>query len=343
MNMLTVNGASGKSSVLLDSSLEKVDQLSDGRRMVILTDENVFRYHGANFPLASEVIVVPAGEQSKNLDHVARLYERLIDAELDRTSLIVGIGGGVVTDLAGFVASTFLRGISFGFVATTVLAQVDAAIGGKNGVNIKGYKNLVGVIRQPEFVINDTAVLRTLSKDQLINGMSEVIKSGLIADAPLFDLLEDHSSEMISIERSHIGEAISRAAQVKVDIVNRDEFESGERRLLNLGHTFGHAVEKIAKIPHGYAVAIGMVVAANISVAKGMLSKSDGDRIERVISSFGLPVKIDINIDDAMDAMKKDKKRESESINFVLLDDIGSAKVVPIEFGELREVIDDLR
>jgi 3-dehydroquinate synthase len=343
MNQLQVQGHSGHSTIYIDSAISELKNLRRGRRMFIITDENVYRYHSTLFPDADEIIVVPAGESSKNLEDVSRLYERLIDADIDRNTLIIGIGGGMVTDLAGFVAATLLRGVACGFVATTVLAQVDAAIGGKNGVNIKGYKNLVGTIRQPEFVINDTAMLRTLNDDQFINGLSEVIKSGLIADRALFELMETHGPQIVATRQGLLGEALGRAARVKVDVVNRDEFESGERRLLNLGHTYGHAVEKITRMHHGFAVAIGMVVAARLSVQRNMLSADDAARIEQVIAAIGLPVSVDLGTDALMDAMRKDKKRQSDKVNYVLLDAIGHAVVTPIEYSELERTLDDLR
>ncbi|MBN2529354.1 MAG: 3-dehydroquinate synthase [Deltaproteobacteria bacterium] len=343
MNTLEIQGKAGSSTIYLDSRMEAVKALINGRRTVIITDENVFRLHSARFPIAAETIVVPAGESSKTLKSAGDVFRSLVDAEVDRESLVLGIGGGVVTDLAGFVASTFLRGVAFGFVSTTVLGQVDAAIGGKNGVNLDGFKNLIGIIRQPEFVLNETAMLDTLPKGEIINGTSEIIKSGLIADAALFDLMEQAAKTDSPYDTLDMGKAASMAAAVKVGVVNRDVFEKGERRHLNLGHTLGHAVEKVAKLPHGYAVAVGMIAAARISRDRNMISSNDVERIINVVTAFGLPVAIDMDLKKSMDAIRKDKKRQSDKVNFVLLKSLGEATVVPIAFDELEEVLRDLR
>ena len=344
MSPLHIDGRNGRSTIYVDGSIDALAELRGARRLFIITDENVFQHHGARFPAADDVVVVPAGESSKNLADVERIYERLIAAEIDRDALIVGIGGGMVTDLAGFVAATLLRGLPCGFVATTVLAQVDAAIGGKNGVNIQGYKNMVGTIRQPAFVINDTSLLATLPAQQFVNGLAEVVKSGLIADAELFARLEAHGPQLVATQRDgHLAEVLARAAKVKVDIVNRDEFETGERRLLNLGHTYGHAVEKRTQMPHGFAVSIGMVVAAHLSVQRQMLAPEDAQRIENVLRRLGRPVSADVPRRALMDAMRKDKKRASDTVNYVLLDAIGHAVTVPIAYDELERTLDDLR
>ncbi|MBN2714975.1 MAG: 3-dehydroquinate synthase [Deltaproteobacteria bacterium] len=343
MNTLKIEGEGGSSTIYLNSSISNVKDLIGGRRTVIITDENLFRLHSASFPNAAEIIVVPAGEASKSLKSAGDVFRRLVDAELDRDSLVLGIGGGVVTDLAGFVACTFMRGISFGFVATTVLGQVDAAIGGKNGVNLDGFKNLIGIIRQPEFVLNDTAMLDTLPNEEIINGTSEIIKSGLIADLSLFEMMESAAAAESPYDVLDMGKAASMAAAVKVGVVNRDVFEHGERRHLNLGHTLGHAVEKIARLPHGYAVAVGMVAAAEISQARHMISADDVSRIRKVITAFGLPSFIDIDLKKSMDAIRKDKKRQSDKVNFVLLKALGEATVIPIAFEELEEALRDLR
>lgn len=343
MRTLQIDGEGGSSTIYLDGSIHAVKDLIKGRRAVIITDENVFRLHSANFPNVAETIVVPAGEVSKTLKSAEDVFRRLVDAELDRSSLIIGIGGGVVTDLTGFAACTFLRGIPFGFVATTVLAQVDAAIGGKNGVNLDGFKNLIGIIRQPEFVLNETATLNTLPRKEIINGTSEIIKSGLIADLSLFEMMETAADADSPYDALDMGKAASMAAAVKVNVVNRDVFEKGERRHLNFGHTLGHAVEKVAKVPHGYAVAVGMVAAAQISRIRNLISEDDVSRIKHVIAAFGLPVGIDIDMNKGMVAIRKDKKRQSDKVNFVLLKSLGEAVVEPISFDELEEVLRDLR
>ncbi len=193
--------------------------------------------------------------------------------EIDRTAFIVGIGGGIVCDITGFVASTYLRGVRFGFAATTLLAQVDASAGGKNGVNFSGYKNMVGMFNQPEFVICDPEVLQTLSERDRGCGLAEIVKHAAIADDGLFCYLEENVGEVLALSPPTVRRMVYDSVVIKSEIVNRDEKETGERRKLNFGHTFGHAVEKITGAPHGEAVSIGMMVAARLSARRGYLAK----------------------------------------------------------------------
>jgi 3-dehydroquinate synthase len=308
---------------------------------VIVTDRTVHGLHSHRFPDVP-VLVVEDGEGSKTLEQAGKLHQQLVQLELDRNAFVVGVGGGVVCDLTGFVAATFLRGVSFGFVATTLLAQVDAAIGGKNGVNLDRYKNLVGTIVQPDLVMADVELLKTLPVEEVRAGLAEVIKSAAIRDAELFARLEKRPHELQEAQADAITDAIVGAAQVKVDIVNADEREAGQRRLLNFGHTFGHAVEREAHLRHGEAVAVGMVVAAQLSVRRGLLPAVDAERLTALISSVGLPTRVPGDPGGLIDALRKDKKREGQDIHFVLLEKIGHALVQAIPLNELEDVVHDL-
>jgi 3-dehydroquinate synthase len=301
----------------------------------------VQRFHGSRFPDAPLVVIEP-GEDSKDLHTVRTIYERCVELELDRGALVVGIGGGVVCDIAGFVGATYLRGVDFGFVATSLLAQVDASVGGKNGVNLNSYKNLVGTFAQPEFVVVDHQLLKTLPEIELRSGLAEVVKAAAIADEKLFDFIEQHQADLLAADQTAIAAATKGAVEVKADIVMKDERESNLRRLLNFGHTFGHAVERTSGLTHGEAVSVGMVVAARLSSARGLITTNDVDRIEAMLDGLGLPIRIAADGDLAFDAMRKDKKREGDSIYFVLLEKIGSATITPISLDELKGVINDL-
>jgi 3-dehydroquinate synthase len=307
-------------------------------KAVIITNENVARHYQPEFPLA-EVIIIGEGEGFKTLDTAARIYDNLISMEADRSVFLLGIGGGIICDMTGFVASTYLRGVRFGYVPTSLLAQVDASVGGKTGVNFSGYKNMVGVFSQPEFVICDPQTLMTLPAQEHANGFAEVVKHAVIADAAYFEYLESQTGSGIELSLDVLEIIIFDSVSIKANIVSRDETEKGERRKLNFGHTFGHAVEKTTGIPHGQAVSIGMMVAANLSKARGMISQKEVDRIENLLIRFMLPTKIKGSKDTVLDAMARDKKREGEHIHFVLLQSIGKAVIEQISLSELEHVL----
>jgi 3-dehydroquinate synthase len=252
------------------------------------------------------------------------------------------VGGGIVCDLAGYIAATYLRGISFGFISTTLLSQVDASIGGKNGVNYEGYKNMVGVVRQPDFVICDPEMLSTLPREEFTMGFAEIIKYGAIVNVDLFDLLEKEYRKALDGEEKIMERIISICVEEKCRIVELDEKESGDRKKLNFGHTFAHAFEKNTGIAHGAAVGIGMVLAAGISEKLGLLSQQDVDRLRKLIKKFQLPVDYPQGFDDVFDVMKRDKKRDGDAIGLILLDRIGEAVIRNIELTTLKNWIDDL-
>jgi 3-dehydroquinate synthase len=339
---LTIEGKLGTSKIMTGASADSLGELVGDRRAVVITDSNVGKIC-ADLIEGMPVFEIAPGEASKTVDSARSLYMRLMKLELDRSGFVVGVGGGVVTDLAGFVAATYLRGVGFGFVPTTLVAQVDAAIGGKNGVDLEAYKNLVGTFAQPEFVLCDATLLKTLPEDAMRDGLAEALKAGSIGDEKLFGLIESNASKLIKYNDALLTEIVEKAAAVKVKIVSADERESGARRLLNFGHTFGHALERTAGMSHGAAVAAGMIVAANLSVAQGTLTRADADRLVLTIRKLGLATSADVDAQAAVDAMRKDKKRYGDSIEFVLLNGIGSAitKTIPLEV--LAEVADDLR
>ncbi|MBU0988058.1 MAG: 3-dehydroquinate synthase, partial [Proteobacteria bacterium] len=285
---------------------------------------------------------IETGEKIKNLDTVRDIYEKLVAVGADRSTFIVGIGGGIVCDIAGFVASTYLRGVRFGFVSSTLLSQVDASVGGKNGVNFKNYKNMIGVFNQPEFVICDLNLLNTLPEKEVLCGLAEIVKHAVIGDRHLFAYLEAHYQEALALDKDVIGKLVYDSIIIKSAIVNQDELEKGERRKLNFGHTFGHAFEKTTGVPHGEAVSAGMVVASQLSVKRGRLSAKDAERIETLLQKIGLPVRIQAEGKSILDALKKDKKRKGDRIYFVLLNEIGNAFVDQIPIKELEKVINDV-
>lgn len=338
MNTLEIMGATGKSTLFIDEKLENLSAHLPPSQVVIITDATVRNLYQDRFPKV-KIIEIGMGEGSKTLETVQHIFSELVALEADRSVFVVGIGGGIVCDVAGFAASTYLRGVRFGFAATTLLAQVDASVGGKNGVNFAGYKNMVGVFNQPAFVICDPDVLRTLSDQDRGCGLGEVVKHAAIADDGLFAYLEENVPEILNLSPRAVHKIVYDSVVIKSGIVNRDEKEGGERRKLNFGHTFGHAVEKVHKLPHGEAVSIGMMIAAKLSVKKGYLKNTEILRLENLLTALGLPTRMAIDESKVMDALRHDKKRENDNLHFVLLRGLGEAVVEPIPLSDLESVI----
>lgn len=308
------------------------------RRVLFLTDQNVYDRFSSLMG-DHPTLIVGQGEEAKRLSEASKLYHQMIRLEVDRSWWVVAVGGGVVCDLAGFVASTYMRGLKFGFVPTTLLAQVDASVGGKNGVNVGGYKNMVGCFAQPNFVICDSKLLHRLPSRERRAGMAEVIKAAIIGDKELFDELAcqpvTRMTGYLQLER-----VVRRAIEVKAAIVRRDEKEEGERKLLNLGHTFGHAIEKrYPKMNHGEAVAVGIAIACRISEKLGLLSAEDGALVARVLGEAGLPLSVPPYLrNKLLSAMGKDKKRSGQKISIILPKRIGECVIYPMTYEELSEL-----
>ncbi len=324
-----------RSDIHIGSVEELLPALLPDGRVVVITDANIDRRHHSLLK-GFEYVMIGTGEGIKTLHTVETIYRRFVELGIDRSCFVLGIGGGIVTDITGFVASTYMRGLRFGFVSTTLLGQVDASLGGKNGVNLDGYKNMVGVFNQPHFVICDPTLLDTLPEREFRAGLAEVIKAAIIADRPLFERLERCTFEELRTNHELLAEIILSAIMVKAEIVGRDERESGERRKLNLGHTFAHAIEKLSsEMNHGEAVAVGIVLASNLAVNLGVLSVADAERIERLLSAFGFSLTSPLPVKRLASVISKDKKSDGDSIHFVLPSGIGSCKVRRIATREI--------
>lgn len=315
--------------------LEKLDTSS--RKICIVTDSNLSQLYLKELAelvkdYAKEVITFtfPSGESSKNLDTVYALYEKIITAGFDRKDLLIALGGGVVGDLTGYGAATYLRGVSFIQMPTSLLAMVDSSIGGKTGVDFHSYKNMIGAFHQPKLVYMNLATLKSLNDDQYYAGFGEIIKHGLIKDKEYYMWLKDHSQE---IKKRNIGvleETIYRSCLIKRDVVEKDPKEQGDRALLNFGHTIGHAIEKLKdfQLLHGECVAVGMVAAGYLSYKRDLITKEQFDDMVNVIKSFNLPVCVSgLKADDVLKATYHDKKRDGGKINFILLADIGKSYI----------------
>lgn len=350
---IKVSTPDGAYSIFVGDNLYPFPSLRQGAGGIcaIVTNPRVGALHAERVVAALRVnhfepriIKIPDGEEHKTLDTVRTVYDRLIDARMDRQSMIFALGGGVVGDLAGFVAATYLRGVPFVQMPTTLLAMVDASIGGKVAVDHPRGKNLIGAFKQPRAVIAGIDTLNTLPDAEWRSGMAEVVKHGIIGDAELFRDLELGRGGW----RLAVGDWLPRAIRVKVSFVERDLFEQGERAKLNLGHTFGHALEKLSnyRLRHGDAVAIGLVCAARLSYRLGMCDANLVERIEVLLRQIGLPTRVpkEMTTEQIIDAMQTDKKRIGVRLRFILPRALGDLVIVDdVSRADVSAVIEETR
>jgi 3-dehydroquinate synthase len=339
MQKKTYQFTAKKVDYYFDADFSYLTKLIDKAHTVLVTDENIFRAQSKKFKGWNTIVLKP-GEQYKIQSTVNSVIAQLIESGADRKTTLIGVGGGVITDITGYVASVYMRGIRFGFVPTTILAMVDASIGGKNGIDVGVYKNLVGTINQPDFLLYDYSFLRSLPEDQWISGFAEIIKHSCIKDAPLFRELEKNKLAFYRKNKAALGALIRKNAVIKSTVVENDEFEKGERRLLNFGHTLGHAIENMYKLSHGQAISIGMVAACKISAQ--LTGFKDTERVSKVLHQYGLPVDFKYNRTKAFDILKMDKKREKAAMNYVLLDKVGKGVVHTIPMTQLETIISQI-
>ncbi|MDF1575436.1 MAG: 3-dehydroquinate synthase [Bacteroidales bacterium] len=340
MHQLRLTTSGGASEILVGELLSSRLQALE-MEPILLIDELVLLHHHDIFePYRS--LTIPSGESHKTLQSVEAIYRQLVTLEADRSTLMIGVGGGLATDVAGFVASTFLRGMPFGFISTTLLGQVDASIGGKNGVNLDGYKNMIGNIRQPSFVWCDLSLLTSLETRQYVSGIAEVIKYGLIRDIRFLDYLGEHMEALLGQKGEVLEHVVSTSVTIKSEVVQKDERESGLRKILNFGHTFGHAIERHKGVLHGEAVGVGMILAARLSHLQGLLSAPEVDRVEQMVLSAGLPARMKLDPGEIYENIRKDKKKSGEDVHLVLLKGLGNTIIRPMALSELKSQVNDL-
>jgi 3-dehydroquinate synthase len=323
-----------------------LDEAGIGRRRFVVSNPIVWQLHGAAFRdiASAEPILIPDGERHKTLQTTARIYEALIRADADRGSAIVAVGGGVVGDVAGFAAATYLRGVTLVQVPTTLLAQVDSSVGGKVGVNHALGKNLIGAFHQATLVAIDPLLLRTLPRREFRSGLYEVVKYGMIASRGLFDRIVGDSKDLFAREPGTLLAAITESCRIKASIVSADERESGLRRILNYGHTVGHALEAVTRyrrFRHGEAIAYGMLAAADLAAARGALAVRERQALADLIALLGpLPAINDLSAAQVIEAVRRDKKVVNGRLHFVICIEIGATTVVDdVTEEELRGVL----
>ncbi len=347
MKKLTVNAMSATYDILikkgiLDSCAQFIAPFVRGKRVMIITDSNVAplylekavnSFENTDFEVYSHIF--KAGEQSKHIATVCDIYDALSENGFNRKDMLIALGGGVCGDITGFAAATYMRGIDFVQIPTTLLSQVDSSVGGKTGVDTKHGKNLVGAFYQPKLVLIDTNTLDTLSDHYFADGMGEVIKYGCIKDRALFDMLCDCDI------KENIEDIILKCLSIKRDVVNEDERESGVRMILNFGHTFGHSIEKLSDftLSHGECVAKGMVLITRASEKNGMTQAGTADKIEELARKCGLNCDPNFVISTISDNAKNDKKGDNDFINLVLISEIGNYLIHPVNKNELQNFL----
>lgn len=321
-----------------DGLAEEVKKLSVAdRRICIVTDSTVAGYYLEEVQQILEgccrqvvSFVFPAGEENKNLKTVQDVYETLILNHFDRKDLLVALGGGVVGDLCGYAAATYLRGVSFIQIPTTLLSQVDSSIGGKTGVDFDAYKNMVGAFHMPKLVYTNVSTLLTLPEEQFTSGMGEIVKHGLIKDRGYYQWLGAHREEIMERRLDICAEMIERSDEIKRAVVEEDPTEQGERALLNFGHTLGHAIEKLKEFQmlHGHCVAVGCLAAARMSQSRGYLSEEEVLELKSIMEAFHMPVTVNgVDVDQVIQATKNDKKMDGNTIKFILLKEVGQGVI----------------
>lgn len=334
----TVKFSSREVTYLFDASFQNLRQYSHPEKWVVVTDEHVFALHSHRLQGIKTIVIKP-GEAHKQQATVDSIILQLLQMEADRQTVIVGLGGGVVTDIAGYVASIFKRGVKLIQIPTSILAMVDAAVGGKNGVDVGAYKNQVGTIYQPQYLLFDYSFLQTLPRAEWINGFAEIIKHACIKDADQFDFLASHQLDDFMQNRELLAGFIEKNVGIKLNVVINDEQETGERQLLNFGHTLGHAIEAHHHLPHGHAISIGMHAAATLSEKLTSFSALQKKELVQLLTKYHLPVHINMDIKALWNILVNDKKRNGNTMNFILLRNIGEGIVHPIELPVLKELI----
>ncbi len=328
----------GVSTLYVDRVIDILDDILPKSRVIVITDVNIDRLY-PDLVHRYDHIIIGSGEAIKSLQTIEMIYSRLMAMGADRSTFLLGIGGGIVTDITGFVAATYMRGLEFGFVSTSLLGQVDASVGGKNGVNVGGYKNMVGTFLQPRFVVSDVEMLRTLPRREFRAGMAEAVKSAIVGDAELFEFIERYADDKLYTDVEALQNIVSRSVAVKSAIVAEDEREVGRRRVLNLGHTIAHAIEKSThELNHGEAVAVGLSMIAHASAKLGMMLEGDAERVDALLAKLGFELELPVSLTNVLREVRYDKKKRDNILRVVLPESIGCCKVVDMPFDEFEEL-----
>jgi 3-dehydroquinate synthase len=338
MKSKIINWPSGKTEIVFGGISELIEKFLSDRKLIFLCDENILRLYSELFN-NHKLIKIKASEKAKSLKLIEEIYSKLLEWEADKNTILVAVGGGITCDIAGFVASTFYRGMPLVLVPTTLLSMVDAAIGGKNGVNFNEHKNLIGTIRQPEKILVDTNFLKTLPSAQMRNGMAEVIKHSFISDGFLYSELKK-AGNIKNWQKNIMSDSLLwQIMNVKIDIVLADEQENEKRKILNFGHTLGHIIEMQEKLTHGEAVGIGMVMATKLSIHLNKCMPETENQLTEMLTSFGLPVSTTLSIVEINKHLKFDKKKSGNEMHFVFIEKMGHVYTEAIPIEKLKKLL----
>jgi len=324
------------------SSPEELRSILQGKKVYVIIDKQVEKLYGSSFPFPK--VFLDASEENKNLATVQSIIDQFMKMGADRDCIILGIGGGVVTDITSFVAAIYKRGVQYALIPTTLLAQVDAAIGGKTGINCSGYRNMIGLFNKPEFVYVCSIFLKTLDEKNMLSGAAEMLKLGIIGDSTLYKKTVAFFKEYHLMDfdnKEDIEALIQRAVKYKSKLVEKDYREHGPRRCLNLGHTFAHAIEKCSPVPisHGNAVSVGTVMASRIGENLGKTKSSLTEELIEDFTAIGLPTSTDIDVRNLMEAVSKDKKYAGNTFEFVVPVKVGSVDIINMNVDQLRQLV----
>lgn len=339
--MRSIHIKNQNSNIYIGETYKNVDKYLPEKKIFIICDKNIYKYYG-DFIDKYQHIIISCGEEHKTWDTVNFICEQLISFGADRNSFILGVGGGLVSDISGFVASIYMRGLDFAFISTSLLSQVDASVGGKNGINFGKLKNMLGVFNPPKFVICDTEMLKTLPKRELSSGFGEIIKHALITESDLMDFLINNKNDLLNLNEDLIEELVFKALSIKIQVVENDPLEKGERKKLNFGHTIGHAIENNSDLTHGEAVSVGIVLASLLSQKILNLSNTDINKILQLLKDFDLPTSHTIDAQIVNNFLAMDKKKNKDKIDFILLERIGKSTIKSIDISFLNAIMPDL-
>jgi len=339
--MKTIHIEKQNSSIFVGESYLNVKKYLPEKKCFLICDENIYQ-HYSEFIHQFDYIVMGCGEGNKNWQSMEKIIDQLLERGADRNSFLLGMGGGLVSDVTGFVASVFMRGIEFAFISTSLLSQVDASVGGKNGINFGKLKNMIGIFNPPKFVICDPVLLQTLPKREVRSGFGEVIKHAFIKDEDLFNFLNENCEALLNLDSNLMEDLVYRAVSIKTEVVEGDPFEKGERKKLNFGHTIGHAIENNSDLTHGEAVSVGMKLACQLSQELCGLSNADAKKVNDLLQKFELPLEHKVSAATINQYLIKDKKKNRSAIDFILLKKIGEATIVSLPIDELKSKVTGL-
>lgn len=339
--MKSIHIKNQNSTILIGESYLNIKKYLPEKKCILICDENIYKHYG-DFVRQYPHIVMGCGEESKVWTSVEKIVEELLELGADRNTFLLGMGGGLTCDVTGFVASIYMRGLDFAFISSSLLSQVDASVGGKNGINFGKLKNMLGVFNPPQFVICDPILLQTLPQREVRSGFGEVIKHAFIKDKDLFEFLKENRHNLLNLNPELMEELIYRAVSIKTEVVNNDPFEKGERKKLNFGHTIGHAIENNSDLTHGEAVSVGMVLATQLSEDHCGLNSDEATEIKGILESYELPVTHNVPATVINEYLVKDKKKNRSHIDFILLNSIGDACIKSIEIEDLKKMVEQL-